>query len=250
MISEVLLDMRSFLFVLIFLCIGFAFIFFQLKPTSSFSTELLYTYNLIYANYDDGPQEGEVFYFVIFTVLVSVVLLNLLIAIMNETYSRVQNMEAYYDSKTRVSLAIEAITAKRFILKITSVIRKTGLWRLIFCPKRFLKTGLAKLHPETIMRVVENEFTVKTGHLYYVEEIKREEYEKVMKNTNQGEGKKGEMDLQSLLKEEVGALKEKFENTLEQNNKEIKADINRIEDKLNILIKMMKEKEDSNQKMK
>lgn len=246
MIREVLLDMRSFLFVLIFLSIGFGFIFFQLRPTSTFGAELLNTYNLIYTNYDDGPEGPEIPYFVIFTVLVSVVLLNLLIAIMNETYNRVQEMKNYYDTKTRVILTIEAITAKRFILKIFSFIRNSFLWKkMSFCPKRLLRTGLAKLHPETGMLMLENEFAVKTGYLYYVEEIKHQEYENLMERSSQGGiGKNGEVDVQSLLQEEVDALKKNFEDTLAENNKDIRADIHRIEEKLNMLIKMMgKEKE-------
>ena len=245
MIGEVLKDMTSFLAVLLFLTFGFAFIFLQLRPESSFGNEMLKTYNLIYANFDENPSGAEIPYFVIFTVFVSVTLLNLLIAIMNETYGRVQEIRFYYENKTKVNLIIEAITAKRFLLKITSGIRKSSIWRKI-------KFGRFRNLQDVIFV---KDFASRIGFLYYVEEIKKEEYEKTLENNSKSEGRRKDDDgeatefLQNILKGELKLLKKDFEGAIEESNNNLEVErrgkemlnykMTRLEEKMDTVLKLL-----------
>jgi len=245
MIGEVLKDMTSFLAVLLFLTFGFAFIFLQLRPESSFGNEMLKTYNLIYANFDENPNGAEIPYFVIFTVFVSVTLLNLLIAIMNETYGRVQEIRFYYENKTKVNLIIEAITAKRFLLKITSGIRKSSIWRKI-------KFGRFRNLQDVIFV---KDFASRIGFLYYVEEIKKEEYEKTLENNSKSEGRRKDDDgeatefLQNILKGELKLLKKDFEGAIEESNNNLEVErrgkemlnyrMTRLEEKMDTVLKLL-----------
>ena len=135
MITEVLKDMTSFLMVLVFLTIGFAFIFLQLRPDSTFGSELFKTYNLIYANYEESPVGSEIVYYVIFTVFVSVTLLNMLIAIMNETYEKVQDTRFYYENKTKINLIIEDLDGAFVVVPRSQTIRNIACKNLISAPE-------------------------------------------------------------------------------------------------------------------
>jgi hypothetical protein len=105
--------------LLILMLIGFSLVFYQFDRTRDFNYQLLNVYNLLYAVFDmEGFSSSEIVIFTIITFFLSVVLLNLLIAIMNGSYERVQNHQIFADSKEKLEMIIETNIFLRQILKI------------------------------------------------------------------------------------------------------------------------------------
>ena len=116
MLVEIILDLRSFFLVVIILLIGFNLIFYRLSEddNSTFGNELLNTYIMLYSQYDylgyDAPQ---VFFFVVVTVVLSMILFNMLIAVMNDTFNRVQSRRKVAECKEKIKLVFESVVIKR-----------------------------------------------------------------------------------------------------------------------------------------
>ena len=69
------------------------------------------TYNLYFGNVNETSTAPQMAYFFIFTVFISIVMFNLLITIINETFGRVSDNNDYYESQAKISLVVESITA-------------------------------------------------------------------------------------------------------------------------------------------
>lgn len=111
--------MRSFILILIFLVFGFALIFNQFDRTQTFGDHLLDIYIMIYANSD--PTEftpAQVAYYVIFTAILAIILLNMLIAIMTDTYDKVLEKSILAEGREKVSLILEATVLMRSLKKM------------------------------------------------------------------------------------------------------------------------------------
>lgn len=94
MTIEIIWDMRSFALMLLFIFFSFAIIFmiFDQEGTATFGQQLLLAYNYLFANYEsEGFSASLYVFFIVFTILLAVVLINMLIAIMEDSYSRVQD---------------------------------------------------------------------------------------------------------------------------------------------------------------
>jgi hypothetical protein len=117
-IVEILKDMSSFCLVLLMIFFGFTFVFMEFNYTVEFGNQLFNVYALLYANYaSPGETPFEVFFSVIITFILSVVLLNLLIAIMGETYNNIQQSAVLADSREKVDLVLEALIMLRTFKK-------------------------------------------------------------------------------------------------------------------------------------
>ena len=124
MIVEIIKDLQSFFLVLIFLIFGFSLIFTQFIETQPYNTILLNTYILMFGQPDPAQLSPEsVLFFIIITVMLAVILLNMIIAVMNNTFNNVEQSRVTFETKEKASLIREGIVTKRRI-------------RGIFCPKR------------------------------------------------------------------------------------------------------------------
>lgn len=122
---EILKDMRSFLAIVVFAILGFSVIVYQFDDEIVYSDRLLYTYNLLYAAFDiDNFNASQVFYLVVITILLSVVFLNLLVAIMSGTFERVQESSLLTDSKEKIVLTLEIVALKRLFKRIGSIFKR------------------------------------------------------------------------------------------------------------------------------
>jgi hypothetical protein len=107
--------MTGFLLVILLVSFGFAISFLELDRSKGFVNELLNVYSLSYGsfNFGDYDSTSQVVSCVIFTYLLSVVLFNLLIAIMGDTYAKVQAKHSLTEAIEKLSLILEAIIVKR-----------------------------------------------------------------------------------------------------------------------------------------
>ena len=88
-------------------------------------------YRLLYADYEiDDYGFSELIYWALIAFLVGVVLLNLLIALMADSFSRVQERRILAESLEKLQLAIEAILMKRALTgKAKKEMRQLALMR-------------------------------------------------------------------------------------------------------------------------
>ncbi|CDW79294.1 wd-40 repeat protein [Stylonychia lemnae] len=125
MIVEIIKDMSSFSILLIYWMIGFNLMFYSFKyqnemngqenksfnqdiSSSVFFTELQQTYKLSFGDFDtEGFNGFQWALFVISSFFIPLVLFNLIIAIMGDTYDRVQTSAACVDLKEQANLILE-----------------------------------------------------------------------------------------------------------------------------------------------
>ena len=126
MMIEVIKDMSSFLIVIIVYTFAFAVIFFQSRraynddsqDSGNFGNDLMEMYNLIYNGGTPDLYYGvSIPFFILVTFLQALVLLNLIISIMGETYARVKENSAIFDLKEKIKMLVE-------IADIAGVIRR------------------------------------------------------------------------------------------------------------------------------
>jgi hypothetical protein len=112
--------MIGFLLVIVLISFGFAISFLELDRSKGFINELLNVYSLSYGSFsfDDYPSTSQTVLCVLFTFLLSVVLFNLLIAIMGDTYAKVQAKHSLTEAMEKLSLILEAIIVKRPFLAL------------------------------------------------------------------------------------------------------------------------------------
>jgi hypothetical protein len=91
LIVEVAKDMISFIVVLIIAVIGFSITFLVLNEDQDMVSSLKYNYRVMYGDFDTDsyPQGGNWVLFIIASTILPLVMLNMLIAIMSDTYARV-----------------------------------------------------------------------------------------------------------------------------------------------------------------
>lgn len=107
--------------VIFFLIVGFGFIFFQINNDSSSSiwTQIYNVYMFLYANWEISDYDGfKIPFFIIVSFALFVVLINLLITILGETYSRVQNLAVSSDNIESLDIVIELLYVKKVLSHI------------------------------------------------------------------------------------------------------------------------------------
>jgi len=121
LITQTVKDMKSFVMVLGFIIVGFSFIFVQFQENDGDETlgdTLLYTYSILYGNYSfDEIKFPELLFLLLVAFALSVVLMNMLIAIMGDTYGKVQERLKFSDSQAKLEMILETIHMKRAFIK-------------------------------------------------------------------------------------------------------------------------------------
>lgn len=211
MIIEIIKAIWSFLVIITMLVIGFSLVFYQFNRKRKFTTYLLITFNLIYSNSDPSDfSPSQLVYFVIVTVLLAVILLNMLIAIMTDTYDRVQGTSVLAEGKEKISLIFEATMVMRTIGKCFT--RKKNVEKKIA-----VKTNkvLRRLNFDEILDEQDN-FEDKDlrdstkGYLFYVHKVEKD-YEFITNfyewsSKLSSDGRKAEAESLLLLDDEVSEI--------------------------------------------
>ena len=137
-IVEIIRDTRSFVAILTCIILGSSIIFLQFDRTTPYSVHLLNSYSLLFSNFDLNTIEnsGMMFFEVIVVALVCIVLLNLLIAIMGGTYSRLQDCSVLLDSQALLALIDEYSKINKALdwirIKLNRPMQKKGARRFLF----------------------------------------------------------------------------------------------------------------------
>ena len=124
--------MYGFVVVLIFIFFGFALIFLELSEAKTAYGDHLYgTFKILFGEPEDSDYSvSQKLFTSLIVFLLNVVLLNLLISIMGDSYDRVQERRVLTDSLTRLDMSLEAMVFLRVIRRG----KKTeGKGYLIYC---------------------------------------------------------------------------------------------------------------------
>lgn len=130
MIAEIAKDMRSFLLIVLFTIIGFSLIFYQFaSSTDDFGQFMLEQYLYLYGNQPDTNDfdTSQIIFFIIITLFLALILTNMLIALMSDTYNRVDGSSMMADNLEKISLILEYATLKRQVLKFLRICFKRRL---------------------------------------------------------------------------------------------------------------------------
>ena len=94
--------MLGFIIIIIFIIIGFSLIFMEFQREQIYGNQLYSTYQVLYGNVADedfNPSQKVIATIILFAL--NVILLNLLISIMGDSYDKVQEKRLLTDSLTR-----------------------------------------------------------------------------------------------------------------------------------------------------
>ena len=110
LLFEVFVDIQSFLIIFFYTILTFSFIFYALNddPTQDFFNILVSTYS---ASIGNGTPPGDFQLLWLFYIMISlfnfIIMLNLLISILSDTFGRVQNNQIIADSQELASMILE-----------------------------------------------------------------------------------------------------------------------------------------------
>ena len=124
--------MYGFIVVLIFIFFGFALIFLEFSEgKTAYGDQLYSTFKILFADHDDSDYNvSQKLFTSLILFLLNVVLLNLLISIMGDSYDKVQEKRVLTDSLTRLDMSLEAMV----FLRVVRRGKKTeGKGYLIYC---------------------------------------------------------------------------------------------------------------------
>lgn len=110
---------------------GFSLVFIQFDidgaTIGSWSRYLMVVYGLTYSDFNADAVElqgGQLVFIVILTILLSLILFNMLVAIMGESFEKVQENAVVSESKERIVLIKQALAVKRLVEKTCCSRRK------------------------------------------------------------------------------------------------------------------------------
>ena len=125
----IMIDIKAFWFIVAVTLMCFSNIFYVGKVWSKSSSGnirydhyLLWTYDVFFGNWETINPEEEVLIwlkavFVLFTILFPILVMNILIALITDSYSNAQINEKCDDSRQKLDLIIEIIESRLYILK-------------------------------------------------------------------------------------------------------------------------------------
>ncbi len=123
--------MWGFLTIILLIVVGFSLIFMEFDRSMEYKDHLYETYNRLYGNYDDSEYStSQRIINAIILFFLSVVLLNMLIALMGDSYGKVQETRVLTDSQTRLDMILESTILMRLFEKRDNNIKKQYL---IYC---------------------------------------------------------------------------------------------------------------------
>ena len=106
--------MMAFTTILVFIFVGFSLILTEFDTAGlQYGDQLYATFKLLFANYDDSDVPSQKLFTSLIVFLLNVVLLNLLVSIMGDTYDKVQGKRVMTDSLTRLDMIREAMVYMR-----------------------------------------------------------------------------------------------------------------------------------------
>ena len=112
LLAEVIKDMREFFVILLYSTLSFTFIFLLRNPGSGFVDNLTKSYRLDLGDFDaDFTSVFDWFIFFLVTMINPIIMLNLLISIMGDTYGEVQenSVIANFQELTEMIIEIEKL---------------------------------------------------------------------------------------------------------------------------------------------
>lgn len=110
LLTEVFKDMLSFMILLIYSLLGFSFLFLVTKGGDALLDNVYVSYKLSLGDVPDPTSNSDLYQFIVITAAVvmnPVIMLNLLISIIGDTYNRVQSSTAVADMKELCEMIIE-----------------------------------------------------------------------------------------------------------------------------------------------
>lgn len=114
LILVVVKDMWAFGLVVLLIVLGFALIFLVFERGGTYLDYFYGSYVLLYGNYDDSTYSpSQKIFLSVILLIFSVVLLNLLVSIMGDSYEKVQEKRATIDSLTKMDIILEALALMR-----------------------------------------------------------------------------------------------------------------------------------------
>ena len=131
-IISILRDMYGFIIVLLFIFIGFALISLEFnRGEIEYGDQLYDTFKVLFGQFDDTTfNVSQKLFTALILFILNVVLLNLLISIMGDSYDKVQERRVLTDSLTRLDMILEAMV----YLRILNQQKKSkGNGYLIYC---------------------------------------------------------------------------------------------------------------------
>ena len=125
--------MYGFIIVLIFIFFGFALIFLEFNRDQDYGDQLYGTYKVLYGDIDDSDKDvSQKLFLSLILFILNVILLNLLISIMGDSYDRVQERRVLTDSLTRLDMILEGIVYRR-LLALRKKDRNANQGHMIYC---------------------------------------------------------------------------------------------------------------------
>jgi hypothetical protein len=110
-IVEVVMDMIPFVMIFVTGTIAISLIFYSVSDNTNFAHSFAHTYRLNYGDFDTGEYGEDMMEWAVFitaSFINPLVMMNLLIAIMGDTYSRVQDNEIVADGREICYMVLEA----------------------------------------------------------------------------------------------------------------------------------------------
>ena len=160
---KILQNVWSFFVVLLFIILGFTLIFYHLQiaecviedlgyPISrnSFFCTLLIVYNVLYSQFDfaqmGGPNNDALnqIFMVFMAFMLGVVLLNLLVAIMGDSYAEIRENDIPSDNYERLELALEVLQTEATVRRIAKAMFSCCLKQLGSKKRRFIEISKQK----------------------------------------------------------------------------------------------------------
>ncbi|CDW81552.1 wd-40 repeat protein [Stylonychia lemnae] len=196
MIIEIIRDMASFTIILIYWIVGFSLMFYLFTFERDYDYEesfdiynsvlifvnsLQFTYKLSFGDFDTTEFSSQQWIlFIISSFFIPLVLFNLIIAVMGDTYDRVQTLATSVDLKEQAKLVMEV----EGLLNLKNKTYVSKLHRLLIChnaeigqdaPEQIKWEGKIKILTKIIQRVeekVQGSIGIKKDILDAVDEVK------------------------------------------------------------------------------
>lgn len=118
-VMEVAKDMTAFTFIAAIIILSFSLIFKIYDEKDTFGGSFVLTYRSIFGDFDTtGFGTVQYIMFVISTLMLDVILLQLLVAIMEDTFEKVQDTAIPADSIEKLAMILETLQEMRTIMKV------------------------------------------------------------------------------------------------------------------------------------
>ena len=132
--------MISFIAISIFILLAYSLVSLQFDRETEFVDHLLTGHGFVYAYYDtESLSASEIIIMIFFLFIISVVLLNLLIAIMYDSYEKVEGRRVLVDSLEKLDMITEVIVIKRMFIQIwAKLFKRAAKYREIKKEKSYL----------------------------------------------------------------------------------------------------------------